>query len=54
LQAINGQPLATVPYTAHLNDIASFDFPGFSPAAYQQQLTDEFDQLYAGGASRAG
>jgi peptidoglycan/xylan/chitin deacetylase (PgdA/CDA1 family) len=33
------------------NDIASFDFPGFNPAAYQQQLTDEFDQLYAEGAA---
>ena len=46
LQAINGQPFATVPYSVHLNDIASFDFPGFNPAAYAQQLTDEFDQLY--------
>ena len=39
-----------MPYSVHLNDIASFDFPGFNPAAYQQQLTDEFDQLYAEGA----
>jgi hypothetical protein len=30
-----------------LNDIASFDFPGINPAAYSQQLTDEFGQLYA-------
>jgi peptidoglycan/xylan/chitin deacetylase (PgdA/CDA1 family) len=52
LQAINGQPFATVPYTVHLNDIASFDFPGFNPAAYEQQLADEFDQLYAEGATR--
>jgi peptidoglycan/xylan/chitin deacetylase (PgdA/CDA1 family) len=52
LQTINGQPFATVPYTVHLNDIASFDFPGFNPAAYAQQLTDEFDQLYAEGAER--
>ena len=36
----------------HLNDIASFDFPGINPAAYSQQLTDEFDQLYAEGADR--
>jgi len=28
LQTINGQPFATVPYSVHLNDIASFDFPG--------------------------
>ncbi len=30
----------------------SFDFSGFSPAAYEQQLIDEFDQLYAEGAHR--
>jgi peptidoglycan/xylan/chitin deacetylase (PgdA/CDA1 family) len=52
LQTINGQPFATVPYTVLLNDIASFDFPGFNPAAYEQQMTDEFDQLYAEGAQR--
>ena len=52
LQRINGQPFTTVPYTVHLNDIASFDFPGFNPAAYEQQLADEFDQLYEEGASR--
>jgi peptidoglycan/xylan/chitin deacetylase (PgdA/CDA1 family) len=52
LQLINGAPFATVPYTVHLNDIASFDFPGFNPAAYEQQLTDEFDQLYEEGAHR--
>lgn len=52
LQLINGQPFATVPYSVHLNDIASFDFPGFNPAAYEQQLTDEFDQLYAEGVTR--
>jgi peptidoglycan/xylan/chitin deacetylase (PgdA/CDA1 family) len=52
LQTINGNPFATVPYTVHLNDIASFDFPGFNPAAYEQQLNDEFDQLYAEGATR--
>jgi peptidoglycan/xylan/chitin deacetylase (PgdA/CDA1 family) len=52
LQHINGQPFATVPYTVHLNDIASFDFPGFDPGAYEQQLVDEFDQLYAEGVTR--
>lgn len=52
LQTINGQPFATVPYTVHLNDIASFDFPGFSPDDYEQQLVDEFEQLYAEGANR--
>lgn len=52
LQYINGQPFATVPYSVHLNDIASFDFPGFSPADYEQQLVDEFEQLYSEGAHR--
>jgi len=36
----------------HLNDIASFDFPGFNPAAYEQRMTDEFDRLYAESATR--
>jgi peptidoglycan/xylan/chitin deacetylase (PgdA/CDA1 family) len=31
LQLINGQPFAAVPYTVHLNDIASFDFPRLQP-----------------------
>jgi peptidoglycan/xylan/chitin deacetylase (PgdA/CDA1 family) len=52
LQRINGQPFATVPYSVHLNDIASFDFPGFSPGDYEQQLIDEFEQLYEEGAHR--
>jgi peptidoglycan/xylan/chitin deacetylase (PgdA/CDA1 family) len=52
LQLINGQPFATVPYSVHLNDIASFDFPGFDPAAYERQLIDEFEQLYEEGATR--
>jgi peptidoglycan/xylan/chitin deacetylase (PgdA/CDA1 family) len=52
LQTINGHDFATVPYSVHLNDIASYDFPGFSPANYEQQLVDEFDQLYAEGATR--
>jgi peptidoglycan/xylan/chitin deacetylase (PgdA/CDA1 family) len=41
-----------VPYSVHLNDIASFDFPAFNPAAYEQQLIDEFDQLYDEGTQR--
>lgn len=35
-----------------MNDIAAYDFSGFSPQAYEQQLKDEFDQLYEEGASR--
>ncbi len=41
-----------VPRILDLNDISSFDFPGFNPAAYEQQMIDEFDQLYAEGAAR--
>jgi hypothetical protein len=33
----------------HLNNITSFDLPGFTPAAYEQQVIDEFDRLYADG-----
>ncbi|MDP9843185.1 hypothetical protein [Streptosporangium lutulentum] len=36
----------------HLNDIVSYDFAGFSPAAYERQLIDEFEQLYEEGARR--
>ena len=52
LEEVAGAPFVTVPYTVHLNDIASFDFPAFSPAAYEQQLRDEFEQLYEEGAER--
>lgn len=45
-QDLNGQPFVTMPYTIHMNDIGSYDFPGFSPLDYEQQLKDEFDQLY--------
>ena len=29
-----------------MNDIVSFPFEGYDPAAYEQALKDEFDQLY--------
>jgi hypothetical protein len=35
-----------------MNDIASFDFAHFSPSDYEQQLKDEFEQLYEEGAAR--
>jgi hypothetical protein len=35
-----------------MNDIASFDFTSFSPSDYEQQLCDEFEQLYEEGATR--
>ena len=51
-QRLPGGPLVTVPYTVHMNDIASFDFAQFAPHDYEQQLMDEFEQLYEEGASR--
>jgi peptidoglycan/xylan/chitin deacetylase (PgdA/CDA1 family) len=52
IQQIAGAPFVTVPYTVHMNDIASFDFSRFSPADYEQQLHDEFEQLYEEGGDR--
>jgi peptidoglycan/xylan/chitin deacetylase (PgdA/CDA1 family) len=52
IQELRGAPFVTVPYTVHMNDIASFAFAGFNPQAYEQQLHDEFDQLYEEGATR--
>lgn len=52
VQELKGKPFVTMPYTIHMNDIGSYDFPGFSPADYEQQLKDEFDQLYEEAATR--
>jgi peptidoglycan/xylan/chitin deacetylase (PgdA/CDA1 family) len=52
VQELPGGPFVTVPYTLHMNDMASFDFVGFSPDDYERQLKDEFDQLYEEGAER--
>ena len=52
IQDVNGKPFVSVPYTIHMNDIVAYGFEGFSPADYEQQLRDEFDQLYEEGASR--
>jgi peptidoglycan/xylan/chitin deacetylase (PgdA/CDA1 family) len=41
-----------VPYTFHMNDIVSCPFQDWNPAAYEQALKDEFDQLYEEGAHR--
>jgi hypothetical protein len=38
----------------HLNDIASFDFPGFSPADYAQQLTGASRGVLGSGALHSG
>jgi peptidoglycan/xylan/chitin deacetylase (PgdA/CDA1 family) len=52
VQVLPGGPFVTVPYTVHMNDVASFDFTHFSPTDYVQQLDDEFEQLYEEGATR--
>jgi peptidoglycan/xylan/chitin deacetylase (PgdA/CDA1 family) len=49
---VRGGELVTVPYTFQLNDIVSFPFEGWNPAAYEQALKDEFDQLYEEGVHR--
>ncbi|MDR3509549.1 MAG: polysaccharide deacetylase family protein [Caulobacteraceae bacterium] len=49
---LKGGDFVTVPYTFHMNDIVSYPFAGFDPAAYEQALRDEFDQLYEEGAQR--
>jgi peptidoglycan/xylan/chitin deacetylase (PgdA/CDA1 family) len=49
---VRGRDFVTVPYTFHLNDIVSFPFADWNPAAYEQALRDEFDQLYEEGAQR--
>jgi peptidoglycan/xylan/chitin deacetylase (PgdA/CDA1 family) len=49
---VRGRDFVTVPYTFHMNDIVAFPFEGWNPAAYEQALRDEFDQLYEEGAHR--
>jgi peptidoglycan/xylan/chitin deacetylase (PgdA/CDA1 family) len=49
---VRGRDFVTVPYTFHMNDIASFPFVNWNPAAYEQALRDEFDQLYEEGSRR--
>jgi peptidoglycan/xylan/chitin deacetylase (PgdA/CDA1 family) len=49
---VRGRDFVTVPYTFHMNDIVSFPFVGWNPAAYEQALRDEFDQLYEEGLQR--
>jgi peptidoglycan/xylan/chitin deacetylase (PgdA/CDA1 family) len=49
---VRGRDFVAVPYTFHMNDIVSFPFVGWNPAAYEQALRDEFDQLYEEGAHR--
>lgn len=50
---VNGEPFAVVPYTLRNNDIVRYSgSTALTGAAYAQDLKDEFDVLYAEGASR--
>jgi peptidoglycan/xylan/chitin deacetylase (PgdA/CDA1 family) len=49
---LKGGDFVTVPYTFHMNDIVSFPFENYNPAAHEQALKDEFDQLYEEGATK--
>lgn len=44
---VNGKDFAVVPYTLRCNDIQLVEGRYFSTADFQQQLKDEFDQLYS-------
>lgn len=44
--------LLSVPYSTELNDIPFYVLQGQSGADFRQALIDQFDQLYAEGASR--
>jgi peptidoglycan/xylan/chitin deacetylase (PgdA/CDA1 family) len=49
---VRNKPFAVVPYTLITNDIARFSAIGMTGAAFEQELKDEFDVLYAEGATR--
>ncbi|WP_343614652.1 polysaccharide deacetylase family protein [Novosphingobium sp.] len=49
---LKGGDFVTVPYTLHMNDISAYPLTGWNPAAYEQALKDEFDQLYEEGATQ--
>ncbi|QRN93540.1 polysaccharide deacetylase family protein [Archangium violaceum] len=52
LLSVNDKPFAVVPYTLHLNDIVQFEGRNASTEAFGRELKDEFDVLYAEGATR--
>lgn len=49
---VGGKDFVVVPYTLHCNDIVLIEGAKFSSRQFFEQLKDEFDQLYAEGASR--
>lgn len=52
VREVNGAPFAVVPYTVRNNDIVRFDDPALTARAFVEELKDEFEQLYAEGATR--
>jgi peptidoglycan/xylan/chitin deacetylase (PgdA/CDA1 family) len=49
---VRGKDMAIVPYSLTLNDIIQFEAYKFSTTAFEQQLKDEFDQLYEEAGTR--
>jgi peptidoglycan/xylan/chitin deacetylase (PgdA/CDA1 family) len=49
---VNGRDFAIVPYTITLNDIVQFERYNFDTHAFERQLYDEFEVLYAEAATR--
>lgn len=49
---VRGRDFAIVPYSLNLNDIIQFEAYKFSTMAFEQQLKDEFDQLYEEAGQR--
>jgi peptidoglycan/xylan/chitin deacetylase (PgdA/CDA1 family) len=49
---VNGQDFVVVPYTINHNDIIQFERYNFGTPAFEQQLHDEFDQLYQEASQR--
>ncbi|UAJ10571.1 polysaccharide deacetylase family protein [Glacieibacterium megasporae] len=48
---VRGRDFVMLPYTIHMNDML-FPFQSYDPAAHEQALRDEFDQLYEEGSGR--
>ena len=49
---VRGKDFVIVPYTINLNDIVQFERYNFDTHGFEQQLYDEFDQLYEEAATR--
>jgi peptidoglycan/xylan/chitin deacetylase (PgdA/CDA1 family) len=52
ITTVDGGDFVIVPYTITNNDIVQFERYNFDSLAFERQLIDEFDQLYAEAATR--